>query len=183
MSNSDQTKTEPRDESSRGSQRKRDDVTELLEGIRGEFRRELSELRGLISDLLTRNADLLSLVQAALPASMTQLSAASVAMLMTEAPHAKLRLLAPFTSSLGTFPVGEEFNAGDHRIRTHGSRMVLGLAPIMTDAPAKAVADIIHKQTMHLAAEAREQERQRLSAAAAASRARADELDAAAKAS
>lgn len=63
------------------------------------------------------------------------------------------------------------------------SRMVLGLAPVLTDAPAKAVADIIHKQTLHLASEAREHERRRLAEAAAASRARADELDAAAKAS
>jgi hypothetical protein len=52
----------------------------------------------------------------------------------------------------------------------------------MTDAPAKAVADLIHKQTLHLAAEAREQARKRLAAEAAATRTRADELDAAAKA-
>ncbi len=176
MSTSDQTKPEPRDDASRGSQRKRDDLAELLADFRSELRRELADLRSQISDLL-------SIVQAALPASMTQLSADSIALLTAEAPHTKLRLLATFVSSLGTFPVGEEFDAGDHRIRTHGSRMVLGLAPVLTDAPAKAVADIIQKQTLHLAAEAREQERQRLSDAAAASRARADELDAAAKAS
>lgn len=176
MSTSDQTKPEPRDDASRGSQRKRDDLAELLADFRSELRRELADLRGQISDLL-------SIVQAALPTSMTQLSADSIALLTAEAPHTKLRLLATFVSSLGTFPVGEEFDAGDHRIRTHGSRMVLGLAPVLTDAPAKAVADIIQKQTLHLAAEAREQERQRLSDAAAASRARADELDAAAKAS
>ncbi|WP_298622550.1 hypothetical protein [uncultured Zoogloea sp.] len=176
MSTSDQTKPEPRDDASRGSTRKRDDIADLLADFRSEVRRELGELRGQISDLL-------SIVQAALPASMTQLSASSIALLTAEAPQTKLRLLAPFTSALGTFPVGEEFDAGDHRIRTHGSRMVLGLAPVLTDAPAKAVADLIHKQTLHLAAEAREQDRKRLAAEAAATRARADELDAAAKAS
>lgn len=183
MSTSDQTKPEPRDDASRGSTRKRDDLADLFADFRSEVRREFADLRSQNSDLHGQISDLLSIVQAALPTSMTQLSAASIALLTAEAPHTKLRLLATFVSSLGTFPVGEEFDAGDHRIRTHGSRMVLGLAPVLTDAPAKAVADIIHKQTMHLAAEAREQERQRLSAAATASRARADELDAAAKAS
>lgn len=194
MSTNEAKTTEPREEHPRGSSAK-DDNTVLkavqrvlaeLAAVRTDMSKAQADMAKLLAEhveLRSEVGDLVAVVQAALPASLVQISAASLDRLIADAPQTRLRLLAPFSTTFGNFPQGEEFIAGDPRIRTHGKRMVLGLAPDRSDAPAKAVAKIIEKQIERTAQTAREQERQRLSSAAAASRAHAADLEAAAKAS
>ena len=192
MTTAETTTTEPRATETRGSSRKSDasdllqSMEALLRSLAAELaatRADLAAARVQMADMGTDIRDLCDVVQAALPASLIQLSTASLERLMADAPTTRLRLLAPFNTGMGTFQIGGEFLANDDRIRSHGRRMQLGLAPEHSDVPGKAVSKLVQREADRIANLTREGERKRLEAAAAAARTEADKLEAAAKAS
>ena len=175
---------EPREtDAPRGSSRKDAALEALLHNTEALLRTvaaELAAVKRQAAEMHTDLRDLIDVVQAALPASLIQLSADSLERLIKDAPQTRLRLLAPFNSGMGTFQIGEEFLANDHRVRAHGRRMQLGLAPEHSDAPNRAVNKLVARQADRIAEMSRDGERRRLAEAAAAARAQADQLEAAA---
>lgn len=135
-------------------------------------------VKGELTALSKALADLSTIVQAALPAALLQLSQEAVADLMANAPTTRLRLLAPFKTPMMDLPAGTVLLANDHRLRTHGRTMMLGLALSQSDAPAAAVRAIVGQQAEAAAQAAAQAARDRLLAEAAKAEARAAELTA-----
>jgi len=121
-------------------------------------------------------ADLAAIVQAALPAALLQLPEEAVADLVANAPTTRLRLLSPFKTPMMDLPAGTILLANDHRLRTHGRSMMLGLALSQSDAPAAAVRAIVTHQAEGIAARAREAAREQLLAEAEVAKTRAETL-------
>lgn len=156
-----------------------------------ELHAAIADLRKLLVDttatLLTALAEqhqtigaLSALVQAALPAALMRLPHAEVLRLIQSAPQTRLRLLAPFQSSMVNLPAGTELAASDDRVRVHGRAMSLGLAIAKSDAPANAVRQLVQQHAAEIAQTAEAQKKAALAAAAAEAQARADHLTAAA---